>query len=61
MLKVVSTKTIPGEDLFGDVSLVYPPIYTIDCEDEAGNGFEIETNKNTYVQIKDFLDKIKEV
>lgn len=61
MLRVVSTKMIPGEEVVDSVSLFHSPIYSIVCEDRVGNTFEVETNKDTFVQITDFLDKLKEI
>lgn len=61
MLNVVSTRIVPGEDVINNVSLIHPPVYTIVCEDNVGNSFEVETNKETFVQITNFLDKLKEV
>lgn len=61
MLKVISTRVAPGEEVIGDVSVLHPPTYSIVCEDKVGNNFEVETNKDTYVQITNFLDKLREV
>ena len=61
MLSVVKTTVVNAEDVVNNVSTVHPPIYTLHCEDNAGNGFEVETNKDTYVQMTDFLDKLRSV
>lgn len=61
MLKVVNTTIISGDDVVDNVTIVHPPVYTLNCEDTVGNSFEVETNKETYIQITDFLDKLKSV
>lgn len=61
MLNVVNTSIVTGEDVTGDVAVMHAPVYTIHCEDAVGNSFEVETNKDTYVQITDFLDKLRQV
>ena len=61
MLNVVKTSITTGEDVTDNVAVVHAPVYTLYCEDTVGNGFEVETNKETYVQITDFLDKLRQV
>lgn len=61
MLKVVSTSVVSGDDVIDDVVLMHPPVYILHCKDSADNEFEIETNKDTYVQVTDFLDKIRSI
>lgn len=61
MLTVVDTNIVIGEDIVNDVSTLYPPVYSLVCEDSVGNGFEIETNQDTYVQVTNFLDKLRAV
>lgn len=61
MLKIVSTSIVTGEDVVNDIAVVHPPVYTLHCEDAVGNGFEVETNKETFVQVTDFLDKLRQV
>ena len=61
MLSVVKTSVVNGQDVVDDITTLHPPIYTLHCEDQAGNEFEIETDKETFVQVTDFLDKLKGV
>ena len=61
MLTIISTKITPGEDVFGSVSTVHSPIYSLVCEDKVGNKFDVETSRDTFAQITDFLDKLKEI
>jgi hypothetical protein len=59
MLKVVSTSLITGEDVVDEMSVIHPSVYTIHCEDDTGNKLDVETNKQTFVQITNFLDKLR--
>jgi hypothetical protein len=61
MLNVVNTSTIVGNDVTDNVTTLHSPIYILHCEDSVGNEFEIETNKETYIQFTDFLDKLRSI
>jgi hypothetical protein len=59
MLKVVNTSVLSGYDPVGEVTVLHKPVYVLHCQDSAENQFEIETDKETYVQVTDFLDKLR--
>lgn len=59
MLKVVSTSLTTGEDVVNETSVIHPTVYTIHCEDNVGNKFDVQTNKQTFVEITNFLDKLR--
>ena len=61
MLSIASTSIVTGEDIVDNVVTLHSPVYIIHCEDSAGNDFEVETNKETYIQITDFLDKLRQI
>lgn len=61
MLTVVDTNMVVGEDVVNNISTLHRPIYTLVCEDLVENKFEIETNEDTYIQVTNFLDKLRSV
>lgn len=44
-----------------DGEVILPKQYVLCCKDEAGNQLEIETNKETYVEVTEFLVKLRTV
>ena len=61
MLSIFKTEIISGEDVVGETVTLHPPIYLLVCKDSADNVFEVETNKETYIRITNFLDSLREV
>lgn len=61
MLSITDTKVMIGEDNNAEGTVLCPPIYTLVCKDIVGNEFEIDTDKGTFAQVTDFLDKLKYV
>lgn len=61
MIKIVDTKRLSGQEDRGDSAVLHSPSYILVCEDTAENQFEIETDKGTYLQVADFIDKLKSV
>lgn len=61
MLKVVNTSVEDGQDVVDNVTTIYPPVYLLHCEDSVDNKFMVETDKKTFVQVTDFLDKLRSV
>ena len=61
MLKIVNTSVEDGQDVVDNVVTVHPPVYLLHCQDSVDNPFVVETDKNTFVQVTDFLDKLRSV
>jgi hypothetical protein len=55
-----TTRDNGTEEVNGNV-LYHGPVYVLKCEDKVGNEFEIETNQETYAQVTQFLDALKQV
>lgn len=61
MITVYGVNKIIGDEETADAVVLHPPTHLLLCEDAVGNQFEIETDKNTYSQVVEFLDKLKMV
>ena len=62
MLNIIATNQLSGIDDTSDgVTVIHPPVYVLVCKDNADNKFEIETNRETYTQVSNFLDKLRSV
>ena len=62
MIIVKGTTRLNGTDEGHDGNiLLHGPVYVLNCEDNVGNQFEIETDESTYKQATRFLTALKEV
>lgn len=61
MLTIYSTEASAQSGPAVDGEVIFPVKYTLLCVDEADNKLEIETNKETYLEVSDFLAKLKAV
>jgi hypothetical protein len=61
MLIITGTRSETLEIPSEEGVVVHPTSYILECQDPVGNALEIETCKETYVEVSIFLDKLKEV
>lgn len=61
MLTIYATEATAQKGPAIDGEVIFPTRYVLHCVDEAQNKLEIETNKETYLEVSDFLDKLKAV
>jgi hypothetical protein len=61
VITIYNTKVLNANDVREDSTVIHGQVYSLLCKDTAGNEFEVETNKDTFVQVSNFLYKIKEV
>lgn len=61
MLTIYATRQAQPEENKDEGTVIHPTEYALLCEDAAGNKMEIFTDKNTYVEVSNFIDALKHV
>lgn len=61
MLNIIEAKELSGVDVTDEVTVIHPSTYVLVCKDQGDNILEFETSKETYIQVNEFLDKLRSV
>jgi hypothetical protein len=61
MITIYGASKNKVEDYVEDGTVIFPPAYVLLCKDSAGNQLEIKTDEDTYVEVSNFLHKLKQV
>lgn len=61
MLNIIEAKELSGVDVTDEVTVIHQSTYVLVCKDQGDNILEFETSKETYIQVNEFLDKLRSV